>query len=127
MNELSKQHKKVIYDAVRRYQMNSVPLNSKSYQLCDEILNNFFADVKIGGETPAGAISTIGEVTRQSFEVSPSTISLRYCPTVLLQYHPNCISTSGDLSTYFNIKRDTLETDDGYKCKLEDYENKNKI
>ena len=58
MNELSKQHKKVIYDAVRQYQMNSVPLNSKNYQLCDEILNNFFADVKIGYVEPAYELST---------------------------------------------------------------------
>jgi hypothetical protein len=58
MNELSKEHKKVIYDAVRQYQMNSVSLSSRKYQLCDEILNNFFADVKIGYVEPAFELST---------------------------------------------------------------------
>jgi hypothetical protein len=58
MSELSKEHKKVIYDAVRQYQMNSVSLSSRKYQLCDEILNNFFADVKIGYVEPAYEPST---------------------------------------------------------------------
>jgi hypothetical protein len=58
MSELSKEHKKVIYDAVRQYQMNSVPLSSRKYQLCDEILNNLFADVKIGYIEPAFELST---------------------------------------------------------------------
>jgi hypothetical protein len=58
MTELSKEHKKVIYDAVRQYQMNSVSLNSRKYQLCDEILNNFFADAKIGYVEPAFELST---------------------------------------------------------------------
>ena len=58
MSELSKEHKKVIYDAVRQYQMNSVSLSSRKYQLCDEILNNFFADVKIGYVEPAFELST---------------------------------------------------------------------
>jgi hypothetical protein len=58
MSELSKEHKKVIYDAVRQYQMNCVSLNSRKYQLCDEILNNFFADVKIGYVEPAFELST---------------------------------------------------------------------
>lgn len=58
MSELSKEHKKVIYDAVRQYQMNSVSLSSSKYQLCDEILNNFFADVKIGYVEPAFEVST---------------------------------------------------------------------
>lgn len=58
MSELSKEHKKVIYDAVRQYQMNTVSLSSRKYQLCDEILNNFFADVKIGYVEPAYELST---------------------------------------------------------------------
>lgn len=58
MRELSKEHKKVIYDAVRQYQMNSVSLSSRKYQLCDEILNNFFADVKIRYVEPAFELST---------------------------------------------------------------------
>lgn len=55
---LTKEHKKIIYDAVRQYQMNSVSLSSKKYQLCDEILNNFFGDVKIGYVEPAYELST---------------------------------------------------------------------
>ena len=58
MSELSKEHKKVIYDAVRQYQMKSVSLSSRKYQLCDEILNNFFAEVKIGYVEPAFELST---------------------------------------------------------------------
>jgi hypothetical protein len=58
MSELSKEHKKVIYDAVRQYQMNSVSLSSRKYQLCDEILNNFFVDAKIGYVEPAFELST---------------------------------------------------------------------
>lgn len=46
MKEYTKEEKKLIYDAVRYYQMNSVPLNSKSYQICDAILNDLFTEVK---------------------------------------------------------------------------------
>ena len=86
-----------------------------------------FADLKIGGETPARYAAGLGEVTRQSFEVTPSTISLRYCSPGFKEMYPNCMGSSGDMATYFNVKRDTLETDNGYKCTLEDYENKNQI
>ncbi len=46
MKEYTKEKKKLIYDAVRYYQMNAVPLNSKSYQTCNEILNELFSEVK---------------------------------------------------------------------------------
>jgi hypothetical protein len=46
MKEYTKEEKKLIYDAVRYYQMNAVPLNSKSYQICDSILNELFSEVK---------------------------------------------------------------------------------
>jgi len=58
MSELSKEHKKVIYDAVRHYQISFASLSSRKYQLCDEILNNFFAEVKIGYVEPAFELST---------------------------------------------------------------------
>jgi hypothetical protein len=37
---------KMIFNAVRYYQMNRVPLNSKAYQECDEILNAIFPVAK---------------------------------------------------------------------------------
>jgi hypothetical protein len=53
MNNLSKEQKKLIYDAVRYYQMNAVPLNSKNYQICDSILNELFLEVKSAYVEPA--------------------------------------------------------------------------
>ena len=40
------EQQQIIYDAVRNYQINCVTLNSKSYQICDEILNSLFDNVK---------------------------------------------------------------------------------
>ncbi len=53
MNNLTKEEKKLIYDAVRYYQMNAVPLNSKDYHICDSILNELFSEVKIAYVEPA--------------------------------------------------------------------------
>ncbi len=53
MREYTKEEKKLIYDAVRYYQMNAIPLNSKSYQTCDTILNELFAEVKFTYVEPA--------------------------------------------------------------------------
>ena len=39
------EQQKLIYNAVRYYQMNHVPLNGKHYQICDDILNGMFAQV----------------------------------------------------------------------------------
>ena len=36
---------KIIYKAVRKFQINDVPLNSKAYQDCDVILNSLFPTV----------------------------------------------------------------------------------
>ena len=36
---------KLIYNAIRYYQINRVPLNSKAYDDCDQILNHLFEDV----------------------------------------------------------------------------------
>lgn len=33
---------KIIYKAVRKFQINDVPLNSQAYQNCDQILNVIF-------------------------------------------------------------------------------------
>lgn len=46
MKQYTQQEKKIIYDAVRYYQINSVPLNSKNYQICDSILNDLFMEIK---------------------------------------------------------------------------------
>ena len=35
----------IIYNAVRYYQMNRVPLDGNEYQSCDEILNQLFPEV----------------------------------------------------------------------------------
>ena len=53
MKEYTKEQKKLIYDAVRYYQMNAVPLNSKNYQVCDSILNELFLEIKSTYVEPA--------------------------------------------------------------------------
>lgn len=47
MTEFTLEQKKLIFNAVRYYQMNRVPLNGKDYVVCDEILNNLFTETKI--------------------------------------------------------------------------------
>ena len=47
------EQKKVIYNAVRQYQSNRVTLNSSQYQVCDEILNGLFEEVKMNYVEPA--------------------------------------------------------------------------
>lgn len=42
----------IIYDAVRYYQMNKVPTDSKLYWDCDVILTKLFPKVKINGIEP---------------------------------------------------------------------------
>lgn len=56
--ELTSEQKKLIYNAVRYYQMNSVSLNGKDYHICDEILNGLFEEVKIHYAEPAYELST---------------------------------------------------------------------
>jgi len=41
------EQQKIIYNAVRYYQMNRVPHAGKDYSVCDEILNNLFKEVKL--------------------------------------------------------------------------------
>lgn len=47
MTEFTLEQKKLIFNAVRYYQMNRVPLNGKDYEICDQILNNLFTEVKV--------------------------------------------------------------------------------
>lgn len=50
MTEFTIEQRKIIFKAVRYYQMNKVPLNGKEYQLCDEILNHLFTEVNQSNE-----------------------------------------------------------------------------
>lgn len=43
--ELTTEHKKIIHNAVRYYQMNRVALDGKDYKLCSEILDGLFDEV----------------------------------------------------------------------------------
>jgi hypothetical protein len=47
VTEFTLEQKKIIFNAVRYYQMNRVPLNGKEYQICDEILNSLFTETKL--------------------------------------------------------------------------------
>lgn len=47
MSEFNLDQKKVIYNAVRYYQMNAVSLTGKMYQTCDEILKSLFEECKL--------------------------------------------------------------------------------
>jgi hypothetical protein len=46
------EQQKIIYNAVRYYQMNRVPHAGKDYSVCDEILNNLFKEVKLNEVQP---------------------------------------------------------------------------
>lgn len=52
-NTFNLEQRKVIYNAVRYYQMNAVSLNGKVYQTCDEILRSLFDEVKLQIVEPA--------------------------------------------------------------------------
>ena len=60
--EFTLEQQKIIYNAVRYYQMNRVPLNSNHYQVCDEILNGMFKEVKLNCVEPAYEVSS-GDVS----------------------------------------------------------------
>ena len=47
MTEFTLDQKKIIYNAVRYYQMNKVALNGKEYEICDGILTNLFVETKL--------------------------------------------------------------------------------
>lgn len=46
MKEFTTEQLKLIFNAVRYYQINRVPLNSTMYQECDKILNEIFPKAK---------------------------------------------------------------------------------
>lgn len=50
MSEFTTEQLKLIFNAVRYYQMNKVSLTSKGYADCDEILNSIFPIAKIETE-----------------------------------------------------------------------------
>jgi hypothetical protein len=43
--EFTLEQQKIIYNAVRYYQMNRVPHTGKDYSVCDDILNGLFPKV----------------------------------------------------------------------------------
>jgi hypothetical protein len=47
VTEFTLEEKKLIYNAVRNFQMNRVALNGKEYQICDGILNKLFTETKL--------------------------------------------------------------------------------
>jgi len=47
VTEFTREQKKIIFNAVRYYQMNRVPLDGKEYGICDEILNSLFIETKL--------------------------------------------------------------------------------
>jgi len=59
MMDFTLEQQKIIYNAVRYYQMNRVPLNSGQYSVCDEILNGLFKDVKLNYVEPAYEVQPV--------------------------------------------------------------------
>jgi hypothetical protein len=57
--EFTLEQQKIIYNAVRYYQMNRVPLNSNQYSVCDEILNDLFKEVKLNYVEPAYEVEAV--------------------------------------------------------------------
>jgi hypothetical protein len=55
---LTSEQQKIIYNAVRYYQMSTVPLDSKQYSDCDEILNVMFKNVRLNYVEPAYEIQS---------------------------------------------------------------------
>lgn len=45
--DLTDDEKRIIYHAVRYWQMHKAPLDGKDYKICDSILNRWFDDVKL--------------------------------------------------------------------------------
>ena len=43
--ELTKEEVRVVYDAVRHWQMNKTALNGKDYNTCSEVLDRLFIHV----------------------------------------------------------------------------------
>ena len=60
MMDFTLEQQKIIYNAVRYYQMNRVPLNSNQYSVCDEILNGLFNEVKLDAQPPTPPANGFG-------------------------------------------------------------------
>jgi hypothetical protein len=58
--EFTLEQQKIIYNAVRYYQMNRVPHAGKEYGVCDDILNGLFKDVKLGAKPPTPPTNGFG-------------------------------------------------------------------
>ena len=43
---LTPEETRLVFNAVRYYQMHKTSVNGKDYQICDEILNRWFNEVK---------------------------------------------------------------------------------
>jgi hypothetical protein len=57
--EFTSEQKKLIYNAVRHYQINRVPHDGRDYGICDEILNDLFKEVKINYVEPAYGVQPL--------------------------------------------------------------------
>jgi hypothetical protein len=60
--EFTLTQQKIIYNAVRYYQMNRVPHAGKHYSVCDEILNGLFKEVKATYVEPAYEVRPVPPV-----------------------------------------------------------------
>jgi hypothetical protein len=58
--KFTSEQQKLIYDAVRYYQMNRVPHDGKDYRMCDEILNGMFMNVKLTAQPPSPPVNGFG-------------------------------------------------------------------
>lgn len=57
--EFTLDQKKLIYNALRYYQMNRVPHDGVHYRACDELLNDLFKEVKINYVEPAYEVQPV--------------------------------------------------------------------
>ena len=53
------EQQKIIYNAVRYYQMNRVTVDGKDYQICNDILNGMFKQVKLNYVEPAYQVQAV--------------------------------------------------------------------
>ncbi len=44
---LTPEEKRIVFNAVRYYQIHKTSVNGTDYQICDNILNRWFNDVKV--------------------------------------------------------------------------------
>ena len=58
--EYTLEQQKIIYSAVRYYQMNRLTHAGKEYGVCDDILNAMFEDVKLNAQPPTPPVNGFG-------------------------------------------------------------------